>query len=82
MVNSSVIIQNVKASIGEAEYATAFYTAQMAFGLRKTLSDLGYPQPPTYILVDDEVASRIANNTMEPKRKKVLTVCSDCKNSL
>ena len=66
----SSVIQNVMASIGEAEYAAAFYTAQMAAGLRKTLSDLGYPQPPTYILVDNEVASGIANNTIEPKRTK------------
>ena len=50
MVHSSVI-QNVMASIGEVEYAAAFHTAQMATGLRKTLSDLGYPQPPTHILV-------------------------------
>ena len=69
MVFSSVI-QNVMASIGEAEYAAAFHTAQMASGLRKTLSDLGYPQPATYILVDNEVASRIASNTTEPKRTK------------
>ena len=55
------------ASIREAEYAAAFYTTQMASGLRKPLSDLGYPQPPTYILVDNEVASGIvANNTIEP----------------
>ena len=58
------------ASIGEAEYAAAFHTAQMAAGLRKTLSDLGYPQPATYILVDNAVASGIANNTIEPKRTK------------
>jgi hypothetical protein len=42
----------------------------MAAGLRKTLSDLGYPQPATYILVDNEVASGIASNTIEPKRTK------------
>jgi hypothetical protein len=58
------------ASIGEAEYAAAFHTAQMAAGLRKTLSDLGYPQPPTYILVDNKVAHGIASNTIEPKRTK------------
>jgi hypothetical protein len=58
MVYSSVI-QNVMASIGEPEYAAAFHTAQMAAGLRKTLSDLGYPQPPTYILVDNKVAHGI-----------------------
>jgi hypothetical protein len=69
MVYSSVI-QNVMASIGEAEYAAAFHTAQMAAGLRKTLSDLGYPQPPTYILVDNKVAHGIASNTIEPKRTK------------
>eukprot|EP01034_Spumella_vulgaris_P043809 gene43809-54440_t len=39
----------------------------MAAGLRKTLSDLGYPQPPTYILVDNKVAHGIASNTIEPK---------------
>ena len=66
----SSVIQNVMASIGEAEYAAAFHTAQMAAGLRKTLSDLGYPQPATYILVDNAVASGIANNTIEPKRTK------------
>ena len=69
MVYSSVI-QNVMASIGEAEYAAAFHTAQMAAGLRKTLSDLGYPQPPTFILVDNKVAHGIASNTIEPKRTK------------
>ncbi len=69
LVHSSVI-QNVMASIGEAEYAAAFYTAHMASGLRKTLSDLGYPQPPTHILVDNEVASGIANNTIKTKHTK------------
>ena len=69
MVFSSVI-QNVMASIGEAEYAAAFHTAQMAAGLRKTLSDLGYPQPATYILVNNGVASGIASNNIEPKRTK------------
>ena len=58
------------ASIGEAEYAASFHNAQMGAGLRKTLSDLGYPQPPTYILVDNKVAHGIASNTIEPRRTK------------
>ena len=58
------------ASIGEAEYAAVFHTGLMASGLRKPLLDLGYPQPPTYILVDKEVVSGIASNTIEPKRTK------------
>ena len=44
-----LVIQNVIASIGEAEYAAAFHTAQMAAGLRKTLSNLGYPQLRSYV---------------------------------
>ena len=39
----SSIIQNIMASIGEAEYAAAFHTGQMASGLRKTLLELGFP---------------------------------------
>ena len=51
----SSVIQNVMASIGEAKYAASFHNAQMVAGLCKTLSDLGYPQPPTYyILVDNK----------------------------
>jgi hypothetical protein len=43
MVHSSInVIQNVMASIGEAEYAAASHTAQMAAGLRKTLSDFAW----------------------------------------
>ena len=66
------------ASIGKAEYAAAFHTGQMASGLRKTLSDLGYPQPPTYILVDNKVAHGIASNTIEPKRTKSLDMQYHC----
>jgi hypothetical protein len=60
LVYSSVIQKVMMASIGEAVYAAAFHTGQMASGLRKILSDLGYPQqPPTYILVDNKVAHGI-----------------------
>ena len=69
MVHSSVI-QNLMVSIGKAEYAAAFHTAQLVTGLRKNLSDPGYPQSPTYILVDNKVAHGIATSTIEPKRTK------------
>ena len=70
IVAFSSVIPNVMASIGEAEYAAAFMTGQLGAGLRKTLQDLGYPQPPTFILVDNKVAHGIASNTIEPKRTK------------
>ena len=58
------------ASFGGAEYAAAFQTGQMASGIRKNLFDLEYPQPPKNILFDNEVASGIVSNTIEPKRTK------------
>ena len=59
------------ASIGEAEYAVAFHTAQTAARMCKNLSDLGYLQPATYIFIDnEEVTSGIASKTIEPKRTK------------
>ena len=70
IVAFSSVIPNVMASVGEAEYAAAFMTGQLGAGLRRTLHDLGYPQPPTYILVDNKVAHGIASNTIEPKRTK------------
>ncbi len=66
MVFSSVI-QNVMASIGEAEYAAAFYTAQMAMDYARLFQISAIRNPlRTYILVDNEVASGIASNTIEP----------------
>lgn len=66
----SSIIPAVMASVGEAEYVALFMTGQMGAGLRQILHDLGYPQPPTYILVDNQVAHGIATNTIQPKRTK------------
>ena len=74
----TVQLYNVMASIGEAEYAAAFYAAQMAAGLRKTLADLGYPRPPTYILVDNKIAYGIASNRIEPKRTKSIDMQFHC----
>ena len=51
----------------------------MAAGLRNTLLDLGYPQPATYILVDNEVASGVTSNTIEePKRTKSVDMQFHC----
>jgi len=66
----SSIIPAVMASVGEAEYVALFQNGQNGAGFRQILADLGYPQPPTYILVDNQVAQGIAMNTLQPKRTK------------
>lgn len=66
----SNIIDVVVASAAEAEYAGAFINAQKGEWLRTVLAALGYPQPPTLLLCDNECAVGIANDTVKIKRSK------------
>jgi hypothetical protein len=68
----SSVIPTIMSSVGETEYAACFLTGQHGAGFRNVLADLGYPQPPTYILTDNKCAEGIANNTIKPKRTKSL----------
>jgi hypothetical protein len=42
----------------------------LAVRLRHTLQDLGYPQQPTLLLIDNTVAIGLANDTLNKKRSK------------
>ena len=66
----STVIPTIMSSVGETEYVACFLTGQHGAGFRQVLEDLGYPQPPTYILTDNECAEGIANDTIKPKRTK------------
>ena len=68
----STIIPCVVSSAGEAEYAALFTGGQHAAGLRTTLNDMGYPQPPTTILCDNTSAIGLANDTIKQKRSKAI----------
>ncbi len=70
------MISCVVASAAEAELAAGFQQAQLAVRLRHTLQDLGYPQQPTLLLIDNTVAIGLANNTMNKKDPKVWTCVS------
>ena len=66
----STVIPTIMSSVGETEYVACFLTGQHGAGFRQVLADLGYPQPPTYILTDNRCAEGIANDTIKPKRTK------------
>jgi hypothetical protein len=68
----STIIPCVVSSAGEAEYAALFIGGQHAAGLHTTLTDMGYPQPPTTILCDNTSAIGLANDTIKQKRSKAI----------
>jgi hypothetical protein len=68
----STIIDVKVSSAAEAEYAALFYTAKECEPLRTTLEELGYQQPPTLIICDNQCAVSIAYDTVKQKRSKAI----------
>ena len=64
------MISCVVASVAEAELAGGFQAAQAAVQLRRILHDLGYPQPPTLLRMDNTVALGLAQGSLNAKRSK------------
>ncbi len=67
---TSKMLSCIVASAAEAESAAGFQQAQIAVRLRNTLTDLGYPQLPTLLLIDNTVPIELANDTINKKRSK------------
>ncbi len=71
---TSKIISCVVASVAEAELGAAFQNAQKAAEFRNILHELGYPQTPTTIMIDNTVAEGLAADTINAKRSKSMDV--------
>ena len=71
---TSKMISCVVTSAAEAELGAAFQNAQKGAQFRNTLIELGYPQQPTPILVDNTVAEGLASDTINAKRSKSMDV--------
>jgi hypothetical protein len=59
------ILKLVAASAAEAELGALFLNAQEAKVIRIVLKELGHPQPPTPIHVDNTTTVGIVNNTIK-----------------
>jgi hypothetical protein len=71
---TSKMISCVVTSAAEAELGAAFQNAQKGAQFRNTLVELGYPQQPTTIMVDNTVAEGLAADTINAKRSKSMDV--------
>jgi hypothetical protein len=65
-------MRQVLASATEAETGAVFYGCQDAVPLRQTCIELGHPQPPTPIQVDNACAVGILNDTVKQRRSKAM----------
>ena len=64
------ILKNVVASAAECEIAAAFENGQEATFMRRTLIEIGHPQPATPMQVDNTTAHRLMQGTIKEKRTK------------
>ena len=70
-VNAS-IIKHVMAAASEAELGALFFNMKDAIPIREALEEMGHPQPPTPIVVDNSTAAGVANKTVKQRRSKAM----------
>ena len=66
------IINNVMSSAMEAEVAATYLTPKEAVPLQIALEEIGHPQPPTPMQVDNSTAVGFVNETIKYKRSKAI----------
>ena len=66
------ILKMITSSAMETEVAAAFYNARDGLPFRTTLEELGHPQPPTPLEVDNQTAVGFLNSTMKQKHSKAI----------
>ena len=64
VLNLAAIMKMVLSSAAEAKFGALFHNTKEATPLRTTLEELGHPQPPTPVLVDNSTAIGLANDTV------------------
>ena len=70
ILNTSTIMRNVIASASEAECGALFKNTKEAVALRTTLHEMGHPQPPIPVEVDNSTAVGFANKQIKQQKYK------------
>ncbi len=86
VLNISQIIKAVMSSAAEAKLGALFINAKTAVSMRRTLKELGHPQPRTPIQTDNATAHALLTNKILPKALKAMDMrfhwlrCRDMQN--
>jgi hypothetical protein len=75
VLNISQIIKLVMSLAVEAELGALFINPKTAVPMRKTLEELGHPQPPTPMQTDNSTAYGVLNNKITSKATKAINIC-------
>jgi hypothetical protein len=68
------ILKLVAASMAEAELGTLFLNAQEAKVIQLILEELGHPQPPTPIHIDNTTTVGIVKNTIKQQHLRAMVM--------
>eukprot|EP00804_Cyclotella_cryptica_P021449 CCRYP_005780-RA/>CCRYP_005780-RA protein AED:0.43 eAED:0.42 QI:0/0/0/1/0/0/2/0/182 len=66
------IIKQVMTSAAEAELGALYINAREVIPQRHLLNELGHPQPPTPIQIDNSTALDVFTNIIQPKHTKAM----------
>jgi hypothetical protein len=72
VLNILQIIKTVMSSAAEAELGALFINAKTAVSMRRTLEELGHPQPRTPIQTNNAAAHALLTNKILPKALKAM----------
>jgi hypothetical protein len=70
ILTTSTIIRNVMSSAAEAECGALFNNTKDGVALRNTLHEMGHPQPPTPVQVDNSTSNGFANKQIRQRKSK------------
>ena len=70
ILNKSTIMRNVMSSAAEAECGALYDNTKEGVPLRNTLVEMGHPQPPTPIQVDNSTTNGFANKQIKQQKSK------------
>ena len=66
------ILRNIMSAASESEIAAAYVNAKDAVETRITLMEMGHPQPPTPLEIDNTTAVGILTKQLLPRRSKAI----------
>ena len=68
------LITAVVSSVAEAEVGALYINSWEAVPARKTLEEMGHPQPhtPLQIQTDNTIALGVVNNNIQPRKTKAI----------
>eukprot|EP00804_Cyclotella_cryptica_P008990 CCRYP_003099-RA/>CCRYP_003099-RA protein AED:0.27 eAED:0.27 QI:0/-1/0/1/-1/1/1/0/583 len=72
ILNLAQIIKPVMSSAAEAKQGALYINARETIPQQHLLNELGHPQPPTPIQIDNSTALGVVTNIIQPKRTKAM----------